>query len=263
MKITALMENTTCNPDLATEHGLSLLIETDHSTILFDAGQSAAFADNAAALGVDLNQVDIAILSHGHYDHGGGLLRFFECNNHAPVYLNQHGFSPCYHGSDRYIGLDPALEGHPRLKFVEDTLDLNQYLSLSSKNHAPKQLPIDSAGLCIQQGEDYLPDQFLHEQYLTIKENGKTILISGCSHKGILNIVDWYQPDILIGGFHFMNVSIEDGASPLLDHAAKVLSGYPTQYYTCHCTGLPQYEYLKARMGEQLQYLSTGHTLSV
>lgn len=263
MKITVLMENTTCNPDLATEHGLSLLLETAHSTVLFDTGQSAAFVDNATALGIDLNQVDLAILSHGHYDHGGGLWRFFEVNDHAPVYLNRHGFTPCYHGSQRYIGLDPALEGHPRLKFVEDTLEIDQYLSLSSKNQATKQLPIDSAGLCVQQGETFLPDQFLHEQYLTIQEGGRTILISGCSHKGILNIMDWYQPDILIGGFHFMNVAIEDGISTQLDYAANVLSGYSTQYYTCHCTGLPQYEYLKTRMGEQLHYLSTGQTLVV
>ena len=83
MKVTVLIENTACREDLAAEHGLSLLIETSTSTILFDAGQTGAFADNAKKLGIDLNTVDFCILSHGHYDHGGGLKRFLEENDHV------------------------------------------------------------------------------------------------------------------------------------------------------------------------------------
>ena len=78
------MENTTTREDLACEHGLSLYIEANGKRILFDTGASAAFADNAEKLGIDLNQVDLCILSHGHYDHGGGIKRFLEVNDHAP-----------------------------------------------------------------------------------------------------------------------------------------------------------------------------------
>ena len=85
MKIYTLMENTTCNEALACEHGLSLYIEAAGKRILFDAGQTGAFADNAEKMGIDLSQVDICILSHGHYDHGGGLKRFLEVNDHAPI----------------------------------------------------------------------------------------------------------------------------------------------------------------------------------
>ncbi|MCI8845747.1 MAG: MBL fold metallo-hydrolase [Lachnospiraceae bacterium] len=72
MKITALLENKTNREDMLTEHGLSLYIETEKHKILFDMGQSDLFAKNAAALGINLSSVDIAVLSHGHYDHGGG-----------------------------------------------------------------------------------------------------------------------------------------------------------------------------------------------
>ena len=93
------MENTAAGENLAAEHGLSLLIETGEHRILFDAGQTGAFADNAARLGLDLSTVDLAVLSHGHYDHGGGLARFLEINCHAPVYVNPHVFEPHYNGT--------------------------------------------------------------------------------------------------------------------------------------------------------------------
>ena len=85
MKVTTLMENTACAERYAAEHGLSLFIETKKINILFDSGSSEAFADNAEKLGVDLGTADIAILSHGHYDHSGGLLRFLQRNEKAPA----------------------------------------------------------------------------------------------------------------------------------------------------------------------------------
>ena len=78
MKVQVLLENTSLSEALKAEHGLSLYIETGKHKILFDMGQTDAFADNAEKMGIDLSQVDFAILSHGHYDHGGGLKYFME-----------------------------------------------------------------------------------------------------------------------------------------------------------------------------------------
>ena len=91
-----------------------------------------------------------------------------------------------------------------------------------------------------------------------MEEKGKKILISGCSHRGILNIVRHFRPDVLIGGFHFMKM---DPEGEELAAAASRLKGYDAIYYTGHCTGQPQFERLKARMGEQLQQLYTGYEL--
>ena len=115
MKIVTLMENTSCREDVCFEHGLSLYIETDTHKILFDAGQSAAFADNAEKLGVDLRKVDFAVLSHGHYDHSGGLGRFLEINGTASVYVSRYAFEPHY-SANGYIGLDPALQRSSRIR---------------------------------------------------------------------------------------------------------------------------------------------------
>ena len=89
MKITALTENTSADPRFGAEHGLSLYIEANGHRILFDSGQTELFERNASLLGIDLAGVDIAVLSHGHYDHSGGLKRFLELNDSAPVYLHR------------------------------------------------------------------------------------------------------------------------------------------------------------------------------
>ncbi|MBQ2720991.1 MAG: MBL fold metallo-hydrolase, partial [Clostridia bacterium] len=105
MTVTTLVENTAINDNFCSEHGLSLYIEVKGLRILFDMGQTELFAENAEKLGIDLENVDIAVISHGHYDHGGGLKKFLEINKKAPVYISRFAFEPHYNGSEKYIGL--------------------------------------------------------------------------------------------------------------------------------------------------------------
>ena len=105
---------------------------------------------------------------------------------------------------------------------------------------------------------EMLPDDFRHEQYLLIEEDGKKVLISGCSHKGILDITEWFQPDVLVGGFHFSKLPLDD----TLAEYAKYLNQFNTSFYTCHCTGTPQYEFMEKYM-EHLFYLSAGQSISI
>lgn len=260
MKIYVLMENTLFQPDFATEHGLSLYIETERHKILFDTGQSERFADNADRLGIRLEDVDIAVLSHGHYDHGGGIRRFLECNTQAPVYLSEYAFGEYYHDM-RYIGLDPSLQGNGRLIPAGSHVRIDEELTLDSCNGRARRYPGDDGGLLEKKEGRLVPDVFLHEQYLILQEAGRKIVISGCSHKGILNIMDWLRPDVLIGGFHFMGQKIPEKGNLVLDRAAEILSGYDCKYYTCHCTGEKQYEYLRGRMGSRIHYLASGQTV--
>ncbi len=263
MIITPLIENTTIDDTLIAEHGLSLYIETSNHKILFDMGQTDAFADNALKLGIDLSAVDIAVLSHGHYDHGGGLKTFLEINHKAPVYLSRHAFKPHYNGCEKHIGLDASLAENNRLIFTGDNLKIDEELELFSCNDKPRPYDMGSFGLNMLQGDKLVPDDFRHEQYLLIKEKDKKVLISGCSHKGILNIVSWFSPDVLIGGFHFVKLDPDGEGNEVLSLAAGMLNQYPTQYYTCHCTGVNQYEFLKKTMNKKLHYLSTGQTIVI
>jgi len=257
MLIRILMENSALDGFTA-EHGLSLYIEANGRKILFDAGQTDAFAQNAAKLGVDLSQVDLCVLSHGHYDHSGGLMRFLEINDHAPVYMHRRASEPHYNGTEKYIGIAKALIGHPRVILTDDALDLGLGMQLCTCNAQISGCPASARGMTVRCGEDFLQDSFDHEQYLIIEENGRRVIVSGCSHKGILNIMDWLKPDVLIGGLHFVKLDPEGKDHAFMENAAHQLLAHECVYYTGHCTGEAAFAFLKARMGERLQAIPAG-----
>jgi 7,8-dihydropterin-6-yl-methyl-4-(beta-D-ribofuranosyl)aminobenzene 5'-phosphate synthase len=260
MKLTTLIENTACAPRFTAEHGLSLFVEAAGHRFLFDAGQSGAFADNAAKLGVDLRRAEFAVLSHGHYDHGGGMLRFLECNRTAKLYLNEHAFGGHYNGTGRCIGLDNRLLDSGRLVFTGDTQEIAPGLTLHTCNDRPLLLPIEPFGLTEQVGGFLLPEEFRHEQSLLIEEDGKRILLSGCAHKGVLNLLHWFRPDVFVGGFHFKQLSPDD---PRLIQWGQAMAAYDTDFYTGHCTGPEQYAVLKEILGHRLHNLTTGAVFEI
>lgn len=255
MKLTTLIENTTLSPELTAEHGLSLFVEAAGHSFLFDAGQSGTFAENAAKLGIDLRTAEFAVLSHGHYDHGCGMGRFLELNREAEIYVNPNAFATLHNAKQAYIGLDPALLDSGRLVQTGDIHVIAPGLTLYSCNDRARSVPTDPCGLCERVGHFFLPDDFLHEHYLLIEENGKRVLLSGCSHKGILNILDWFRPDVLVGGFHFKTL---DPHGEQLRRYAEELCKYDTVFYTGHCTGEAQFEVLKGYLGDRLNAISTG-----
>lgn len=260
MKLTVLTENTSCREELAPEHGVSFYMETAHHRVLFDMGQSDLFARHAEILNIPLNGVDIAVLSHGHYDHGGGLSTFLKINGTASVYLSEHAFEAHYRKDGSDIGLDPTLRTHPRLIPVGEYRMLDGELELFSHNLSARPYPTDTAGLCMA---SMAPEDFRHEQYLLIREGERRILVSGCSHKGLLNLLEWFSPDVLIGGFHLNKMATEGEGAQELERIAARLRRSRTRYYTCHCTGTAQYAFLKERLGEQISYLPCGMTLTV
>lgn len=256
MKIVSLAENTRINDTVGAEHGLSLYIETKTQKILFDMGQTDLFAANAETLGIDLSQVTVAVLSHGHYDHGGGLATFLQINKTAPVYLSRYAFGAYYNGTQKYIGLDSSLQQSDRLVYNSDERTIGEGLTLHHCNGRKKSFSLGSFGLNKKDGDGFTEDDFLHEQYLLIEEDGKKVLISGCSHKGILNIAEWFAPDVLVGGFHFSKLPTDS----TLASYASFLDRFDTDYYTCHCTGEEQYLFMKNHMS-RLHYLSAGQSI--
>ena len=254
MRISVLVENTAASDKLVAEHGLSLLLETQSARILFDAGASSVFAENAVAMGIDLSTVDFAVLSHGHYDHGGGMPRFLELNNHAPIWVNPHAFDAHFNATGKDIGLPQELKSSGRICTPTAAVqELAPGITLHQATCVPCCYPAAGAGMSAIIDGQRVADDFRHEQYLLIEEHGKRILISGCSHRGILNIVTHFKPDVLIGGFHLMRSNAET-----CTQTGKLLATFPTLYYTGHCTGDPATEILREHMRDQLRTFSTG-----
>ena len=117
----------------------------------------------------------------------------------------------------------------------------------------------------LKKGSAFEQDAFLHEQYLVLEEEEKHVLISGCAHNGILNILDRYReiygtaPDAVISGFHMSRKPHYSQADlELVRQTGEELRRLPVRFYTGHCTGDVPYGILKEVMGEQLSYVHSG-----
>lgn len=264
MKITVLSENTTARPLYRPEFGLSLHIQCGSRSILFDAGCTGNFARNAEALGVNIAQVDTAVLSHGHFDHANGFAEFLKLNDHAPIYAHAGFDGEHYRAPREYIGIAPELKGNPRFAEVAGRAELGDGLTLLGFDGAQPAHPLAAEGMLELVDGTMQPDGFSHEHYLLVCEGDVRLLVTGCSHRGIANIMHWAREEHVthvVGGFHLSGVAPGDFAG--IDDIAGELLGYGAEYFTGHCTGIEQYARLKAAMGSRVSYLGTGRVIEL
>lgn len=273
MIIKVLMEDTSNSPSLKKEHGLSLYIETAGSKILFDMGASNLFLENAKTMGVNISDIDLAVISHGHYDHGGGLNAFLEANEKAKVYIHHKAFEKHFSKKSEKvanIGLDPGLMNHDRIIFTDDIFPINDNLLLFSRVAGSEFRSSCNKSLLAEKVNFVVEDDFEHEQNLIITENEKMVLIAGCAHRGIVNILKssvflkYKTPGYIIGGFHLFNYSENISEDPsVVSQIGGFLKKTGSKYYTGHCTGLEAFQQLKTTLGEDIQYIATGSVVEI
>lgn len=262
MNITCLVENH-AKGDFTPRHGLSLYIETKQHKMLFDLGPDETLLENAERLEIDLAQVDTVILSHGHYDHGGGLEAFLKLNQKADIYVQKAAFEKYYshnYGRKKDISLSVNPEDYPQIHLLEGDFVIDEELRLFVVTDRSR--CYSSANDVLYKGEE--KDDFLHEQNLILTEGEQTVLVLGCGHTGVLNILkkaESYHPKVCIGGFHLFNpttgVTVEE---ELLERVAQGLKQYDSQFYTCHCTGEKAFTFLAERV-PGMEYLCCGSEL--
>lgn len=282
MQVTALIENETSDgcDQLQSEHGLSLHIETAGLRVLFDTGSSGAFVDNAVHLGIDLSKVDIAVLSHQHYDHGGGLSRFFEINQRATVSLRDcpvddrtfKALAVLKHP----IGLDRTIVDRfpDRFRWVDTSTEVAPHVWLLTEIATSHPRPKGNRRLFVEAGGALEPDPFDHELVMVILEKDGMVIFSGCSHSGILNMVETALARFpgtpikaVFGGFHLIGLP-QFNTMAASRHEVEVMgqemmSRIDGAVFTGHCTGKKAFGVLAGVMNDRLRSFSTGATVEV
>jgi 7,8-dihydropterin-6-yl-methyl-4-(beta-D-ribofuranosyl)aminobenzene 5'-phosphate synthase len=282
MRVTTLVENDALEgrDDLTAEFGLSLLIEVGSTTILFDTGSTGVFADNAAALGHDLGSVDLAVLSHHHFDHGGGLRRFLELNRKAPALLRgaplENRWSRALLVIKRAVGIDTDLVGSTPERFVavDDDTEIapGVWLLTGILDRHPR--PKGNRHLYVEHDGRLQADPFDHELMLVIHEADGMVVFTGCSHHGVLNMVETAAarfPDATVkavfGGFHLIGPPIFDTMTATPEEVGSIartlLERVAGPVFTGHCAGRKGTEALAAVMGDRLRTIRTGVVFEV
>ncbi|ACI19409.1 MBL fold metallo-hydrolase [Dictyoglomus thermophilum] len=227
---------------LFSEHGFSVLIERrGEEALLFDTGGSDVFIKNAKILGKDLTKVENIVISHGHYDHAGGLKYLAKFDKKYKVYLRREALLPKYSG-DRFTGIDwDSIKKDFDFIFVEkdiEELEKGIYIFGSSPLRSEFN-SIDPNFYVINEKGEKVKDKFEDELSLVIDEGEGIILITGCAHRGIVNIVDDTlnkfnkRINLLIGGFHLYKSS-EEKVKKVVDSLKGFNIGKILPY---HCTG--------------------------
>lgn len=275
MKISILTENKVKKRGLLAEHGLSIFIEHENTNILFDTGQSAVYCQNAQLMGVDLQSTDLIVLSHGHYDHCGGLIHFKHQNAFPPVYIHPAAFAKRYarskkNAQDQEVGIPWSLDDHPAIK---QSIRFNQTNGkLIDGVHLLCEIPSAMAfedpptGFYKDCEGSLLADLIADEQILVFERaNGLTVFL-GCSHRGVINCLQYVQNCFpgrkihsVVAGMHMENVS-----AMRLQKTIEHLRNMDIQRVVpLHCTGLYAIVEMKKQLGDRCEFVCAGDTMDL
>jgi 7,8-dihydropterin-6-yl-methyl-4-(beta-D-ribofuranosyl)aminobenzene 5'-phosphate synthase len=247
--VTTLVENSVAQSGnaLLGEHGLSFYIETGDRRILFDTGQNLAISNNARVLGIDLEQIDTVVLSHGHYDHSGGLQSILECNKNFSLYGHPDVFSPKVkqtNGNYKYIGIpvekDDVVNGGVSLKLSRKPVEIAPGVMTSGEIALENDFEDGEPMFFLKTDEQVVPDTLADDQALILETDKGLVILLGCSHRGVINTLTQvarlkgsHKIHAILGGLHLGKAS-DDKLAKIIDH----LRGFDLEMLGVgHCTG--------------------------
>lgn len=274
LRITTLSENTATDDDVLAEWGLSILAETDEVNLLFDTGTSISVSYNADTLGIDLSKINKIVLSHGHYDHAGGLRQILrKMRKEVEIIAHPDMWATKYYRQEhayKYIGI-------PFLRQELESLGANFNLTTKSVKITDNimttgEIPMVTdfeeidPDLFVKEDTGWQPDKLLDDQALIINTKLGLIVILGCAHRGIINTLYYAQQltgvkpiHTVLGGSHL--VSASDEQIRLTITALRELG--VQKLGLCHCTGLPAISILAQEFGDKFFFNNTGNTINL
>lgn len=265
MKIKILTDNK-AKEGLKGEWGLSVYIEQGEKKLLLDTGASPLFAENAEKCGVDLADVDLAFLSHAHYDHSNGFGKFFAVNKKAPLYLNRSCKENCYGKRwifSKYIGIKKgyAEAYKDRLIYTGGFTQIAEGIYLLPHSKGDFTEYGKKNGLYQKNSGKWSYDSFDHEQSLVIRTDRGLVIFNSCCHTGADNIITEVSKAFtgekilaIIGGFHLY----KSNDSEVVALAKRIEQTGIEHIYTGHCTGDKAFAILKNQLGEKAHELFAG-----
>ena len=259
--------DTIAEPGYMPEFGLSLFIESDDRRILFDTGAGEALIPNAVRMGIDLNSATDIVLSHGHYDHTGGLAKL-DPPPQTPVYVGQVVAEPCWslHDDGTKHGITMPTESQRILNKCQ-VHEINTFTSIHPSMFLTGSIPRESGEDCgghFFSGEACTMPNLIPEEQALLLASG--ILITGCCHAGIINTVEACRkarPDIairtIIGGLHLRHAD-----ENRLERTADYLASLELEHLVLmHCTGENAVEYLCSHLACEVAALPAGQNLNL
>jgi len=276
LRIITLSENTTGTRNLLAEHGLSILIETDEANILLDAGSGISASHNADSLGIDLSKIDRIVLSHGHYDHTGGLRQILlkmkkevEIIAHPDIWAAK--YARRQGRKDRYNGVPfqrQELESL-RANFTLTTKPTKITDNIITTGEIPMVTDfeeIEPNRFFIKEKTGWQPDELLDDQALIINTEQGLVVILGCAHRGIINTLYHAQQltgvkpiHMVLGGCHLAQASKE--RVRLTISALRELN--VQKLGVSHCTGLPAAVMMAQEFDDKFFFNNAGTIIDI
>jgi len=277
MKVTVVCENTVTSPvprGLIGEHGLSMIIENGKTT-LYDTGQGPGILNNLKLLGKDVNAIERIVLSHGHYDHTGGLMNVLGARNSGvPVMLHREAFDEKiarFNFPDRVVEIPIGFD-HPRedyekagaeFSFLDRLVGIDDGISAISSVRRPPGWKVRDPLLKVRRGDEVIDDPFNDDLSLLLETGSGPVVLLGCAHSGIVEILEDLSAETghsefhaVIGGTHLASADaryFENTIETLKKYSVEVIG-------TSHCTGFRAAARLAGVFGDRFKTASVGDT---
>jgi len=279
MIIKVLIENN-AGEGLCAEHGLCLYVEYNNKSYLIDSGASDLFATNAGKMGVNLDKVDKAFLSHAHYDHSSGYPRFFEQNGHARVYLQMAAKNRQYFKIagpiKKYIGIPEGMLSKyaDRFEYIDGAAKIDEGIYIVPHSQEGILERAKHTHMCIVEDGKTRYDDFKHEQTVVFEEEDGLVCFNSCSHSGVdiaisevLKAFPNKKIKAYIGGFHMMGItgaaSCSYSKEEVQSIANQLIKLTDARFLSGHCTGSIAFDWLKDILGNRLEAFQSGKVIEV